>query len=124
VGSRTKIEWTMSPDGTPGATWSPITGCTPCSPGCDHCYARRMLARHLPGMGHPGDPGEVTFHPDRLDIPLHWRKPKRIFVCSMSDLFHPDVPNRWRWQIFSTMASCPRQPYMARNPCSSLSKSH
>ena len=105
MADRTQIEWC-------DATWNPITGCTPCSPGCEHCYARRMLARHLPGMGHSGDPGEVTFHSDRMEVPLHWRKPRRVFVCSMSDLFHKDVPARWVRTVFSFMARAPQHTYL------------
>ena len=105
MADKSKIEWC-------DATWNPVTGCTPCSPGCERCYARTMLARHLPGMGHPGDPGTVTFHTDRLDIPLHWRKPRRIFVCSMSDLFHEDVPDEWRDRILARAAVCRRHTMM------------
>jgi len=71
-----------------------------------------MLARHLPAMGHPGDPGQVTFHPERLEQPLHWRKPRRIFVCSMSDLFHPDVPREWQHRVHAIMAACPRHVFL------------
>jgi protein gp37 len=105
MSSTTKIEWC-------DATWNPITGCTPCSPGCAHCYARTMLARHLPGMGHPGAPGQVTLHADRLDIPFHWHKPRRIFVCSMSDLFHEDVPSAWLDAAYRTMRSCPQHTFL------------
>ena len=90
-----KIEWTE-------ATWSPTTGCDRTSPGCDHCYALTM-AKRLKGMGqakyqNDGDPRTsgpgfgLTIHPDALTIPLRWRKPRRVFVNSMSDLFHEAVP--------------------------------
>jgi len=81
----TKIEWCEE-------TWNPITGCSPVSEGCEHCYARRMAQRLKGRYGYPeDDPFRVTFHPDRLEQPLKWKKPRMIFVCSMGDLFHPDV---------------------------------
>jgi len=77
----TAIEWT-------DATWNPVTGCTPVSEGCDHCYAKRIYERF-----HGKDSFEkIELHPDRLDAPLRWRKRRRVFVNSMSDLFHEDVP--------------------------------
>jgi len=81
----TKIEWAEE-------SWNPIIGCTPISEGCEHCYARRMAQRLRGRCGYPkDDPFRVTFHPDRLYQPLRWKKPRMIFVCSMGDLFHPDV---------------------------------
>ena len=81
----TKIEWATE-------TWNPITGCTPCSEGCQNCYAKRMAVRHAGRYGYDKDePFKVTFHPERLDQPRRWRKPRMVFVCSMGDLFHPDV---------------------------------
>jgi len=78
----TKIEWAEM-------TWNPVTGCSPVSEGCQNCYARRMANRLRGRAGYPpDDPFRVTFHEDRLEQPLHWRKPKRVFVCSMGDLFH------------------------------------
>ena len=79
----TKIEWCEE-------SWNPITGCSHAgSPGCDHCYAKRMANRLRGRYGYPkNDPFKVTFHPDRLEQPLKWKKPKRIFVCSMGDLWH------------------------------------
>jgi len=70
-----------------------------------------MLARHLPAMGHPGDPGQVMWHPERLEQPLHWRKPRRIFVCSMSDLFHEAVPDSWRMDVWRRMQACPQHTF-------------
>ena len=83
---RTKIEWADS-------VWNIITGCSPTqSPGCAHCYAKRMAQRLKGRAGYPkDDPFRVTFHPDKLDQPLHWKKPRRIFVVSMGDLFHEKV---------------------------------
>lgn len=94
MGDKTKIEWS-------DATWNPVTGCDRCSPGCDNCYALRVAAR-MKAMGQPnyqrdGDPRTsgpgfgVTCHPHMLDQPLRWKRPRRIFVNSMSDLFHPEV---------------------------------
>ena len=83
----TKIEWTQK-------TWNPITGCTKCSPGCENCYAERMAKRMAGRCGyhyeHPFRPGWT--HSRRWDDPLRWKKPCKIFVCSMGDLFHEDVP--------------------------------
>lgn len=81
----TKIQWAEE-------TWNPVTGCSPVSSGCKNCYAKRMAQRLRGRFGYPkDDPFRVTFHPDRLDQPLRWHKPRRIFVCSMGDLFHDDV---------------------------------
>jgi len=91
--STTKIEWTRDINGNPGKTWNPITGCTPVSEGCEHCYARRMAQRLAGRYGYPkDDPFRVTFHPERLQQPLKWKKPRMVFVCSMGDLFHKNVP--------------------------------
>lgn len=99
-----KIEWT-------DVTWNPITGCSKVSPACDHCYARRMSNRLAGRFGYPGgsrepgaDPFAVTFHPDRLDEPLRWRKPRRVFVCSMGDLFHEDVTDDQIHAVFTFMS--------------------
>lgn len=95
VGS--SIEWTE-------ATWNPVTGCTMISPGCAHCYAARM-AKRLHAMGQPNyrNGFAVTLHPHVLDLPLRWRKPRTIFVNSMSDLFHPDVPVEFVQEVFAVM---------------------
>lgn len=101
----TNIEWVQNPDGTKGETWNPVTGCTKISAGCRNCYAERM-ARRLGGRyGYPEAPNHfrVTLHPDRLDQPYHWRKPRKVFVCSMSDLFHEDVPKEFIFQVLSTI---------------------
>lgn len=92
-----RIEWTE-------ATWNPVTGCTPISEGCEHCYAKRMATRLRGRYGYPEDgPFRVTAHPDKLDEPTGWLQPKIIFVCSMGDLFHPDVKDEWISSIFETM---------------------
>lgn len=86
MSKNSKIEWTE-------ATWNPITGCTKVSSGCKNCYAERMSHR-LKAMGNPNYSNgfDLTIHKDSFDIPLHWKKPRMIFVNSMSDLFHEDVP--------------------------------
>lgn len=89
----TKIEWTDE-------TWNPITGCTKVSPGCDHCYAKTMHER----WNGPGSFDTVTLHPGRLEKPLRWRTPRRVFVNSMSDLFHQDVPDEYIARVFAVMA--------------------
>ncbi|HXB67429.1 MAG TPA: phage Gp37/Gp68 family protein [Candidatus Acidoferrales bacterium] len=93
----TTIEWTES-------TWNPSTGCDAISPGCDHCYAERLALR-LKAMGQKkyANGFQLTVHPDTLELPLRWKKPQRIFVNSMSDLFHQDVPLTYIRQVFSTM---------------------
>lgn len=92
-----RIEWT-------DATWSPVTGCTPISEGCQNCYARRMAKRLAGRCGYPKDePFRVTLHPERLDEPLKWKKPRKVFVCSMGDLFHEDVPDEFVWKVFDVM---------------------
>lgn len=101
----TKIEWVKNPDGTPGETWNPVTGCTPISEGCANCYAKRMAHRLRGRFGYAADePFKVTLHPERLEEPFRWRKPRRVFVCSMSDLFHPDVPYEFVLRVLAVMA--------------------
>ncbi len=94
------IEWTDE-------TWNPITGCTRISPGCEHCYMYTLYPR-LRGMGVPGyqtRPDDVRLLPNRLQTPLSWKKPRRVFVNSMSDVFHPDVPFDFIFEMFRVMAS-------------------
>jgi protein gp37 len=92
-----EIEWTES-------TWNPVTGCTKVSPGCKHCYAERM-ARRLQAMGQENyrNGFRLTLQPHMLDLPLRWRRPQVIFVNSMSDLFHKDVPLDYILRIFDVM---------------------
>src|SRR5689334_19076813 len=109
----TEIQWTDE-------TWNPVTGCTKVSPGCAHCYAEgvaeRFWAKQYPPItlptGDPSDPlnvrprqfADVMWHPDRLDQPLRWNKPRKVFVNSMSDLFQEDVPDSFIDQVFAVMA--------------------
>jgi protein gp37 len=91
------IEWTES-------TWNPLTGCTKVSPGCKHCYAERM-AKRLHAMGQPNyrNGFKLTLHENALEKPLEWKKPQVIFVNSMSDLFHKDVPVEFIQRVFGVM---------------------
>ena len=94
----TKIEWA-------NRTWNPVTGCTRVSEGCDHCYMHRMYPR-LKGFGTPGyslEPDMIEQMPDRLGQPMLWKKPARIFVCSMSDFFHNDISGSYRDRMFRAM---------------------
>lgn len=97
MATMSSIEWTES-------TWNPVTGCTKISEGCRNCYAARM-AKRLNAMGNPRYTNEfkVTLHHDLIDLPLTWKTPRRIFVNSMSDLFHKDVPFDFIKAIFQTM---------------------
>lgn len=95
--AQSTIEWT-------NATWNPVTGCTKVSPGCKHCYAERM-AHRLQAMGQPNYTNgfKLTVHDHMLERPLSWKKPSLIFVNSMSDLFHKDVPLDFIQQVFEVM---------------------
>jgi protein gp37 len=97
MGAMSSIEWTES-------TWNPVTGCTKISPGCAHCYAERM-ARRLQAMGQSNYANgfDLTIHEHALDLPLRWKKPQLIFVNSMSDLFHEDVPTEFILRVFQVM---------------------
>ena len=105
------IEWT-------DATWNPVTGCTKISRGCDNCYAERFSERFRGVPGHPFSAGfDLTLRPERLDHPLKWRRPRMIFVNSMSDLFHKEVPSSFIDQVFETMetADCRPPPPLRRS---------
>lgn len=109
----TSIEWTMSDEGVLGKTWNPCVGCTKCSPGCKHCYAKTMHAR-LTAMGQAkyAEPFEtVRPFPPHLTLPLTWKKGRRIFVNSMSDLFHEDMPDEYIAAVFGVMAACPQHTF-------------
>ena len=99
-----RIDW-LNRAGTIGVTWNPVTGCSLLSEGCRNCYAARM-AKRLQAMGSPRyrNGFQVTLHPELLEQPLHWKKPRRVFVCSMSDLFHEDVGDGFLDQVFGIMS--------------------
>lgn len=101
-----KIEWTDE-------TWNPTVGCSRVSEGCRFCYAESVDRRFAATKGHefrpwtgPNAAHNVRLHPERLDMPLKWRKPRRVFVNSMSDLFHEQVPDKFIWRVFQVMAQC------------------
>lgn len=117
MATNTNIQWT-------DATWNPTSGCTHASPGCDNCYAVTMTHRLenmgqakyagltvLNGRGERHFNGVMRCHDDALSIPLRWRKPRRVFVNSMSDLFHRDVPFEFIDKVFAVMALCPQHTF-------------
>ena len=97
MATKSSIEWTES-------TWNPVTGCTKISPGCKHCYAERLALR-LQAMGQPNYANgfKLTLHEDMLEKPLSWKKPQLVFVNSMSDLFHDEVPVAFILKVFDVM---------------------
>lgn len=99
------IEWTQ-------ATWNPVTGCSKVSAGCKYCYAERM-AHRLKAMGNPryANGFSVALHEDLIDAPRKWKSPRLIFVNSMSDLFHEDVPTPFIQRAFQTMNECPQHTF-------------
>ena len=107
MSTNSPIEWT-------DATWNPVTGCDKISPGCKHCYAERM-AKRLKAAGNPNYKNgfELTLQPQMLTRPLEWKKPKNIFVNSMSDLFHEDVPLDYIQQVFDVMNRANWHQYQA-----------
>lgn len=89
MGAKSKIEWT-------DATWNPVRGCTKISPGCQHCYAETFAERFRGISGHAFEYGfDLRLVPEKLNVPARWTKPRRIFVNSMSDLFHEKVPDEF-----------------------------
>lgn len=109
MGERTGIEWT-------DATWNPVTGCTKVSSGCDHCYADTLAQRRLRNhylsqapvvndAAHRSDPFSVRLWPERIDQPLRWSTPRMVFVNSMSDLFHAEIPESFVTEVFEVMLS-------------------
>jgi protein gp37 len=110
----TAIEWT-------DATWNPVTGCTKISAGCDHCYAERFSERFRGTPGHPFESGfDLTLRPERLEQPLRWRQPRMIFVNSMSDLFHKEIPHEFIARVFDTMERANWHTYQILSKRSSL----
>ncbi|MET7944408.1 phage Gp37/Gp68 family protein [Streptomyces sp. NPDC005302] len=103
--TRTKIEWTDE-------TWNVATGCEKVSPGCDGCYAETLAERFRGTAGHYFESGfDLTLRPDRLALPLSWKKPRRVFVNSMSDLFHAGIPDEYIARAFAVMALTPQHTY-------------
>lgn len=112
------IEWT-------DATWNPVTGCTKVSDGCDHCYAERFAERWRGVSGHPYENGfDLRQWPSRLDYPFRWRKPRMIFVNSMSDLFHKNLEKSFVDQVFQTMECADWHIYQVLTKRSSLMKNY
>lgn len=107
MADKSRIEWT-------DATWNPITGCAPISEGCANCYAKREAEGRLRGKhGYPQDePFRVVFHADKLEQPLKWSRPRKIFVCSMGDLFHEDVPDMSIVNVFAVMAEARQHKFL------------
>ena len=101
---KTGIEWTDT-------TWNPVTGCTKVSPGCAHCYAETITLRFKRGGPYLPSKTTIVLHPDRLDAPGKWRTPRRVFVNSMSDLFHEEVPLEFVREVFGKMEEYPKHIY-------------
>ena len=105
MASTSSIEWTEM-------TWNPVTGCVKVSQGCKHCYAERMATRlHAMGAARYADVFKPTLHEDLIDLPRRWKKPRLIFVNSMSDLFQEAVPDSFIRRIFATMKDCPQHTF-------------
>ena len=104
MATNTTIEWTDT-------TWNPVTGCTKVSPGCAHCYAETITLRFK--RGGPFLPGFTTIkmHVDRLNQPSSWRDPRMVFVNSMGDLFHENIPDEYIERVFGVMERCPRHQF-------------
>ena len=114
MANETAIEWT-------DATWNPVTGCSKISAGCDNCYAERFSERFRGVVGHPFEDGfDLQLRPERLKHPLSWKTPKRIFVNSMSDLFHKEVPHHFIDSVFDTMEAANWHSYQVLTKRSSL----
>jgi protein gp37 len=105
MATRSNIEWTEM-------TWNPVTGCTKVSPGCLNCYAERMAKRlKAMGVGRYEAGFALRTHEDALEAPLHWEAPRKVFVNSMSDLFHRDVPLAFIQRVFDVMNHCPQHQF-------------
>lgn len=118
MGDKSAIEWT-------DATWNPVTGCTKITRGCDHCYAERFAERFRGIPGHPFEGGfDLRLRPERLSQPLTWKKPRMIFVNSMSDLFHKKIPTAFIDQVFETMEAADRHIFQVLTKRSSLMRDY
>jgi protein gp37 len=118
MADKSAIEWT-------DATWNPVTGCTKISAGCDNCYAERFSERFRGTPGHPFETGfDLTLRPLRLQQPLEWKTPRRIFVNSMSDLFHKEIPSTHIDRVFDTMESAHWHTFQVLTKRSSLMRTY
>ncbi|MCY0863974.1 MAG: phage Gp37/Gp68 family protein [Sulfobacillus sp.] len=107
MANHSRIDWT-------DATWNPVTGCSKVSPGCQHCYAERLSHRFgwtVHPWTAPYAADNVQLHPEQLDQPLRWRRPRRIFVNSMSDLFHDQVPDAFLVEVFAIILRAPQHTF-------------
>lgn len=118
MADNSSIEWT-------DATWNPVTGCTKISRGCDNCYAERFSERFRGVPGHPFETGfDLTLRPDRLEQPRRWSRPRMIFVNSMSDLFHKQVPKAYVDKVFDTMEAADWHVFQVLTKRSSLMRNY
>lgn len=118
MAQKTEIEWT-------DATWNPVAGCTKIGPGCDNCYAERFAERWRGVAGHPYEHGfDLRLWPSRLAQPRQWKKPRMIFVNSMSDLFHKDIPRAYVDQVFDAMEQADWHVYQVLTKRSSLMRNY
>ena len=118
MSDKSAIEWT-------DATWNPVTGCTKITRGCDNCYAERLAERFRGTRGHPFERGfDLTLRPERLSQPRSWKRPRRVFVNSMSDLFHKNIPTEFIDRIFDTMEAADRHIFQVLTKRSSLMKNY
>jgi len=118
MADNSQIEWT-------DATWNPVSGCTKISLGCDHCYAERFSERFRGVKGHPFENGfDLTLKPSRLDQPRQWKKPRMIFVNSMSDLFHKKIPNDYIDRVFEVMEDADQHIFQVLTKRSSLLRNY
>ena len=105
MSDNSRIEWTE-------ATWNPVTGCSKVSPGCAHCYAETFAERWRGIPEHPYEQGfDLRLWPERLEVPLRWKRPRVVFVNSMSDLFHEDIPEDFVADVFDVMVRAPRHTF-------------
>ena len=118
MGNKSAIEWTDS-------TWNPVTGCTKITRGCDNCYAERLAERFRGTPGHPFENGfDLTLRPERLPQPLSWKRPRMVFVNSMSDLFHKKIPVEFIDHVFDTMEVADQHIFQVLTKRSSLMKNY
>lgn len=118
MAQKSEIEWT-------DATWNPVTGCTKIGPGCDNCYAERFAERWRDIPGHPYEQGfDLRLWPTRLNQPMRWKKPRMIFVNSMSDLFHKGIPRKFIDQVFDTMEAANWHVFQVLTKRSSLMRNY